>query len=438
MPWHRFALAAVLCLCAASVAAREWTDSTGKKFEATLVAIKDQQAYLEKADGTLLKMPLEKLSAADMDHLLTLPEYKDYFAKNPPAKGAPSKTDTAKTDTAKTDSAKTDSAKTPAAKASAPKPNHVPLVKIKVDDESKVGEIRRFTDLSRSVKALAFSPNAQFLAVGTLDQSLIVFDVNSSTRVSLHERLDGMGQVTCLAFTPDGKKLLSGGYRGRIEIWNVDEKGGLTAAGRFVGHNKEIQSISVTRDGKFALSGSSEKKARYWDLETGREQFAIDGFDGPVKATFLTASGKQGLAADSKSMTLIDIASGKPVQRMELTRMPLQQTVSIAPDGSKVAVSDLYTIRLWDIRSGKEYPKLEEGEIQWSSTFSPDGKYLISGGQGKINVWEVATQKKLYEFDVAQKYYVQSVAYSPDKRHITGSPGGGDLQVFRLPADLEK
>src|SRR5436305_5484135 len=51
-------------------AAREWADVTGKfKIEAELVAVRNGKVILEKTDGTVITVPLDKLSAADQAFL---------------------------------------------------------------------------------------------------------------------------------------------------------------------------------------------------------------------------------------------------------------------------------------------------------------------------------------------------------------------------------
>jgi hypothetical protein len=60
---------------AASPAARIWTDATGQfTVEAALVAVKDGKVLLIKANGSVLELPLSKLSVADEDYLRSLTE----------------------------------------------------------------------------------------------------------------------------------------------------------------------------------------------------------------------------------------------------------------------------------------------------------------------------------------------------------------------------
>ena len=160
------------------------------------------------------------------------------------------------------------------------------------------------------------------------------------------------------------------------------------------------------------------------------------GFTRAVKATFITRGVKQGLACDGDLIALIDMKEGKAIQTMKLGKRSAQ-TVAIAPDGSLVVAHDTYALQAWEIRSGKGVPLFQDREIQWSSAFLPNSKYLLSGGLGKVNLWDAATQRKIYEFDTAGSSYVKSIACSPDNRHFAAIPGsaGQSLQVFRLPAE---
>ena len=93
-------------------------------------------------------------------------------------------------------------------------------------------------------------------------------------------------------------------------------------------------------------------------------------------------------------------------------------------------------MQVWEIQTGKELATLQDNETQWSLAFLPNSRYVLSGGRGKTSLWEIATQRKIYEFDTAGGSYVKTIACSPDKRHFSAIPGsaGQTLQVFRLPA----
>jgi WD40 repeat protein len=394
--------------------AREWTDSTGQfRIEAELVSVKNEKVYLERSDGQVVAVPLERLSKEDLRYLASLPEYRSYFeahaidGQEPAATGGAEKT-------------------APAAAKPAPP--------VAVDPQA--GEVCRFGDLGWGVTSLAFSPDGRFLAAGKMDRAVMVFDVEKERRVAFIEDLNGLGQVTAARFSPDGRFLLTGGYSGRIQLWEVSAEGGLTEAHRFVGHSDAIQTITVSKDGSRVLSGGDEKKVRCWTLADGKEQFAIDGFSRSVKATFITRGGKQGLASDGEEIVLIDMGEGQAIQKMKLGNRSTQ-AVAIAPDGSIVVAQDSKGLAAWKIQSGDGCPLLEERDMQWSAEFLPNSKYLLSGGRGKVNLWEVDAHRKMYEFDVGGILYVKTIAVAPDNRLFAAIPSaaGQQIHVFRLPAE---
>src|SRR4051794_2298814 len=72
--------------------------------------------------------------------------------------------------------------------------------------------------------------------------------------------------VTAIAAPPNGAVIASGGINGSILLWNTI-KGKLIRS--FVGHRAFVGALAFTPNGKELLSGSSDRTARLWDVETG-------------------------------------------------------------------------------------------------------------------------------------------------------------------------
>ncbi len=403
--WIRYLLLVACLLSWSSYASgREWADSSGQfRIEAKLVTVKDGKAYLEKSDGEVIAVPVDRLSKADQDYLKSLSD-----KASTPEMGIDSTADSK-------------------------------FVDIHTDDPDETGEIRRFEDLSWPVTSLAYSPNGGFLAVGKMDKVVMMFEIDRRGRPAHFDKLEGLGAINVCVFTPDGKKLLTAGDKGRIQIWDVNEYGGLTEANRFVGHGQGALAVAISQDGQYALSGGKDKLVRFWNIETGREQCAVDGFEGTVKATFIAADGKKGMACDGKNLALIDLETGKIVKSMTLGPSHTQ-AVAISPSGKYVAVLDGSKILLWDVFAGRPMPTMVCSEMQWSVIFSPNEKYLLSGGGGKVSLWETETSRRMDEFDTDGTYYIKSLTYSPDLRHfaVINSSSGQTLQVFRLPKEFQQ
>lgn len=397
------------CVGTSSAFAREWTSSNGKfKIEAEFVAVKNGKVVLEKPDGTYASVPLDKLSAEDQAFI-------ESESGGSPFGGEPNDP-----------KPKSDSSS---------RSGELPLVKLKGEKpDDPPGEARGFPEMGWGVKSLAFSPNGGLLAAGKMDQAVYLFDVSEGSRKTTIEKLETLGQVESMTFTPDGKKLLAGGYKGLITIWNVSKTGQLDPAGQFAGHSKGVNCIAVSADGKFALSGD-DKRARYWQIDNGKEIAAFDGLARKVKACRISQDGRTAWATDGETLLTINLKT----ERTNANKVgkSVGQFAAISLDGKLLATGEDYNVRLFDIEENKDLGLLEEQEIQWSGAFTPDGKRLVTGGSGKVNVWDIKRKSRLSVLPTAGTGYIQCVAVSPDNWHISAIPSsaGQTLQVLRLPKD---
>lgn len=240
----RFLLASTILAALGStpLLAREWTSSNGKfKIEAEFVAIKDGKVVLEKPDGTYLSVALNQISQADIEFI------EKHLGKKldvAGGSGTPASTDAA----------------SGSGEASS-KPRTIKLKGSKEGDPA--GVVRDLGEQGWGLKSLAFSGDGAVLAGGKSDDMVAIFDVNQGSRKNLTQRLDTVGTVDAIAVTPDGKKVIAGGYKGLIKVWNLASGGALKESANFVGHSGGITSIAVSSDGRFALSGGKDKTARY-------------------------------------------------------------------------------------------------------------------------------------------------------------------------------
>ena len=311
-----------------------------------------------------------------------------------------------------------------------------PSIRALPGDNGKPGEVRRFGDLRWSVQSLAFSPKGNFLAAGKIDQELLLFDVAEGGRLGVQEGLRSLGPVKTCQFSPDGSKLLAGGQSGQVLIWDVTKEGLLKPAGQFVGHSKELNSLAISPDSRFAVSGGRDGTLRYWQIDNGKELGFFPGFKGAIKACHISSNGRNAQATDGATLLLIDLKKGQVTKQFQLTRSwSAGHAAAFSADGHYVAAGETYALRMWDLKTGKELPKLQDNEIQWCAAFTPDGLRLVSGGSGKVNVWDVRKQRKIASLNTAGSGYVQCLAVSPDNQHVAAIPSssGQDLQILRIP-----
>ena len=70
-----------------------------------------------------------------------------------------------------------------------------------------------------------------------------------------------------MAFSPDGKTVVSGSNDKNIKLWSVETGQEIKT---LVGHSDAVHSVAFSPDGKTVVSGSSDEKIKLWSVETGQ------------------------------------------------------------------------------------------------------------------------------------------------------------------------
>jgi len=103
------------------------------------------------------------------------------------------------------------------------------------------------------------------------------------------------GGVRCVAFTPDGGKVLSGDGGGRVRVWDVS-----SGAEALVlrGHADGMLSLAVSADGRLALSSGADATVRLWDLRSGRQAHEMSVTGAPALAVAFRGNEPRVLAGE--------------------------------------------------------------------------------------------------------------------------------------------
>jgi eukaryotic-like serine/threonine-protein kinase len=321
----------------------------------------------------------------------------------------------------------------------------------KVWDMASGKEVLTFKGHNAQICSVAFSPDGQRVVTGSDDGTAKLWEAATGKEL-LTFRGHG-GPVKSVAFSPDGWRVVTSGEGQTADIWDATvDREVLTLSGDHtfleallarkgkVIPTGPITCLAFSPDGQRIIATSEDQRARVWDSASGKELFSVNGAwsaaFSPDGQRFVTVGGDvfetvNGISRKLSSVKVFEAAGGQELLTL-IGHSNGIWSVAFSPNGQRIATGGLDgTAIVWEASSGKELltftPEQEHG-LGWSIysiAFSPDSRRIVTGsGDQTAKVWEVASGKELLTLK-DHRAPVNSVAFSPDgQRIVTGSDDG--------------
>jgi phospholipase A-2-activating protein len=210
------------------------------------------------------------------------------------------------------------------------------------------------------------------------------------------------GNITCLAFSRDGSKIISGGWDSQVFVWNVEE-GNVTA--ELTGHQGPVWGLLVY-DEKLILTACADKMIRIFDIN-GKSLKTIEGHTDVVRCFCkLPAghwSGAAFASAGNDEVIRLWTLEGQPMGELD-GHTAYIYSLAILPNGDIASSSEDRTVRVW--RNGQCIQTITHPAISlWTVAACPETGDIVSGASDNVIRIFSRDPERQAEAEVSLPYY---------------------------------
>ena len=267
-------------------------------------------------------------------------------------------------------------------------------------------------------RAVVFSPDGKVVATGS--ENILLWDAATMEKLG---RFEYDSIVWGLAFSPDGRWLVSTHGDGAVLVWDVTERKREAA---FSTHSAAVRAVAYSPDGKRLASAGEDRSVIVWDAASGRKEAVLNGHQTRVIGVVFSPDGEWLVSSDQDSYLIRwDLGARQPRWRIKAAN-PDNVCLAMSPDSRFLAVRS----GVYETEGGQ--PVLDHSSAAHSSAlnhmeaaaFSPDGRRLAFVAGNEVFVLET-DGSHVFGRQQNGNLPLVTLSFSPDSRHlVTGSTDG--------------
>ena len=251
---------------------------------------------------------------------------------------------------------------------------------------------RSFKSYRYRPDAVKVSPDGKLLLALSADRKMMLWDIETGKLVHF---LDTRSEVMSANFSGGGKYILTACIDKTAKLWE-------TSSGKLIrtitGHNHTVQDAVFNRNAGMILTASLDKTARVVETANGKLITILSGHNGFINSAVFSKDGKFILTCSSDSTVgLWEAKTGLLIRKFNTDWY--KPTAEFSPD-DKTIMTLGKTLQIWNTDTRNLVRTMyDQGKASFrSSTFSPNGKYILTTStDNKARLWQSDTGKFLKE-----------------------------------------
>jgi WD40 repeat protein len=314
--------------------------------------------------------------------------------------------------------------------------------------------LKTLKDHSGIVSSLAITPDGEKLISASWDDTIKIWNLTSGEL--LHTLTDHTNDVECVAITPDGQTLLSAGWDRTIKIWDLKTN----KVENHLDFSQSVVFVTPTPDGQRFISGEAYNLIKVWDLNSlgiyRKLGELLKSYDHPYywHNCIVISPDQEKIYVGTKIIKAYDLITGKLLNIMDEDNLGLVYALAITPDGQTLISGHEGMIKIWDLASNPASEvKLtlnSSAKAVYGLKLTPDGKTIISTGRKNndksenndsdnaaaeesiIELWDINTGEQLHAITekADNDKYVYSLEITPDGTNIITGYENGEIKIW--------